>query len=345
MKTLVNRLLLVIAASMPFSCADNTLDFNPLDDNFPLQIVLDADEGGDLADAEDYSVEIQFEDRLPGVELPNQSIILHYEITDTEKDMIDAVVIDEVVYEVELNDCVYERELSFTAAADGLSGTITLAPDADLETVPESFEVVFTLPGLDETEGSFTFTITSIDAPANVLLGAPVNFEYEVLDNDAAGEWELELTTEEEFEAFQEVFGSLYPGLEDLSFSDITGKVYAEFEYEEMTLVLELTETEEVTECEDGETETETENKVLELEAEYEAEDGELALEGSHFILSDDGEIKDELDYFADAAYSYNEIDETMAITFLRVVDEDNFKEGEELFASTGGITFLFVRN
>ena len=97
---------------------------------------------------------------------------------------------------------------------------------------------------------------------------------------------------------------------------------------------------EEETICEDGE--ADNENKQLEIEAEYEAEDGELILEGSHLIFNeDDGEVEDELDFKVIAVYALNEVDESISITFQKIIDEDNYEEGEELFAATRVFTFI----
>jgi hypothetical protein len=335
------RYTLLLLVLIGTSCVENDLDVYPNDENFPLQLVLDADEGADLPDAEDYDLEVTFADHIG--ELPGQSLTMRYSIDDLEGDMPGAVVIDKVVYEYEDDDCVFERELAFTAEGEGTSGTITLHVDEDLGTVPETFEIVFSLPGEDETEGGFSFTLSELSGGNNVILGAPVSFEYEVLDTDIAGEWKLEIATEEEFEQFKVVFASLSSELEELLFEDITGEITAEFEFGEMKFVVELAEEEEVTTCEDGETEVEMEHLEIEIEADYDAEDGELAMEGSHFILGDDGEIENELDYQIEAAYVVDS--DKLTITFLKVVDEDSFKEGEELFASEEGNTFIFEKD
>ena len=325
------------------ACVDNSLDETPLDDNFPLQLILDTDEGADLADAEDYKVEIKFADYMPGTKLPGTPITLDYVIEDLEGTMAGAVAVDKVIYELEMDDCTYERELTFTAAANGLSGTITIAPDADLGTLPEAFEVVFTLPGADDIEGSFKVVFSNLKTTENVVLGSPREFEYEVLDNDVAGEWELELSTPEDFEQFKALLGTVNPDLAALAFEDITGKVKAEFEFKEMKFEIELVETETVTECENGETETETENKVLEIEADYDAEDGELKLEGSHIIIGDNGNVEDERDFIVAAEYEHN--GDALVIHFISIVDEDNFAEGEELFHNDKGIRFTFIKD
>ncbi|MEJ1237326.1 hypothetical protein WBG78_04295 [Chryseolinea sp. T2] len=337
----LSRYTFLLFVVLGWSCVENDLDVYPNDENFPLQLVLDADEGADLADAEDYGLEVAFADHIG--DLPGQALTLHYVIEDLEEDMAGSVMIEKVIYEYEDDDCVFERELEFSAEGEGTSGTITLHVDEDLKTVPESFEIVFKLPGKENTEGSFSFTLSDLSGGDNVILGAPLTFEYEVLDSDVAGEWKLELDSEEAFEKFKAVFGPLNSSLEELSFEDITGEVTAEFEFGEMKFVVELAEEEEVITCEDGETETEMEHLEIEIEADYEAEDGELSFEGSHFILGDDGEVEDELDFQIEATYDV--ATETMTISFLKVIDEDHFEDGDELYAEEGGAIFTFEKD
>jgi hypothetical protein len=344
MKNYIPKIFLLLALASMVRCADNSFEDYPKDDEFPFQLILDSEAGSELADAEDLNVEIKLADYLPDRKLPNRPVTLKYSITDLEGDMIGNVVIDKIVYEVELNDCTYEREIEFTSDANGLTGTINITADDDLGSIPESFEIIFTLPGLDETEGEFKVEFFDLQSSENIQLGFPNVYEYEVLDNDIAGEWETELMSSEEFDNFKAVFGSISPELEKLKFEDITGKVKAEFEFEEMKFVLELTETEEITTCEDGESETEIENKVIEIETEYDAEDGEIKFEGTHITLNDEGLTKNELDFIMEAAYTNNP-DETVTYSFFSVIDGDNFSEGEELFRNDDGISFTFVKD
>lgn len=323
-------------------CADNTLSENPEDENFPFQLVLDTDEGEDLPDAEDYSVEIKFADYLPEQDFPGTTVILQYAITDLEEDMAGNVAIDEVVYEVELSDCVYTRNLTFTTNGDG-TGTITLAVDDDLGTVPEAFEVVFSLPGTDDTAGSFVFAIESIETEANLILGYPRTFAYEVLDNEVAGEWILTIADEATWENFKSVWGTVSPDLDAVAWADITGEVAVEFEFEEMKIVVALNETETETTCEDGEEETEENHIEIEIEADYDAEDGALELEGSYEVIGDDGEVADELDFITTASYGL--AGDQLTITFTSVIDEDHYAAGDELYASTAGLSFVFVKD
>lgn len=344
MKNNIAKFFLLISLSSVLGCADNSFDEYPMDDNFPLQLVLDSEEGADLPDAEDASVEIQLADFLPGSKLPATPISLNYTITDLEGDMVGNVLLDKVVYEVEMDDCMYEREFDFQSGGDGLTGTIYIVPDAELGSIPESFEVIFTLPGLDETEGQFKVIFSNLQSSENIILGFPREFKYEVLDNDVAGEWETEIASNDAFENFKAIFGPINSELQELSFEDITGKVKAEFEFEEMKFILELTETSEIVSCEDGETETEIVNKEIEIEVEYDADEGEIEFEGSHLIANDEGLVEDELDFIIEATYMLND-DESATITFFSVVDEDHFSEGEELFRSEPGFSFTFEKD
>jgi hypothetical protein len=337
MKKLVYSLLFV---GLLAGCVDNTLEVEPLDDNFPFQLVVDGDEGGDLPDAEDFGITIQFADYLPDLELPAGTITLDYLIKEVSDDMVGVVAIDKIVYEVEIDDCVYERELAFTASPDKLSGTLTLVPDADLGTVPAEFEIVLVLPGLDDTEGGFVIEFSNLQTNANLLLGSPRTFEYSVLDNDVAGEWALTMADKDAFEQFKEVFGPLNAELESLSFEDITGKVTAVFEFGEMKFEIELVETEEVSECSEGETETEVVNKVIEIEAEYDAEDGAIEWEGSHEITDDEGLVEDELDFLIEGEYEKDGA--LLTLKFMKLIDEDSYEEGDELFFSEEGYSFIF---
>ncbi len=343
MKRIFYKVYLLTLTVLILGCADNTLEEEPKDDNFPFQLVLDADEGAALPDEEEYDVELKFADHLSHLSLPASTIFLDYNITDIEGDMAGTVIVDKIVYEVEIDDCVYERELLFVASADGLSGTIEIAPDVDLGSVPEAFELIFLLPALEETEGSFKVEFSNLVTDSNLLLGSPNVFEYSVLDSDVAGEWEMEIKTEDEFEKFKEVFAPLNPTISELTFEDITGTLEAEFEFEEMTFTLELVETEEVVTCEDGEEETEIVNKVIEIEAEYDADDGEIEFEGSHEIVNDEGIVEEELDFIMKA--EYEEPTDILSITFFSVIDEDHFEDGDELFISEDGTVLSFEKD
>lgn len=319
--SIMSKSLMLASLLVVFACADNSLDVEPLSQDYPLRLVLGTDEGGELPDAEDYGLDIQFADFVG--DLPAATVTVDYEISDLTDDMINKVSIDEIIVEVEDE----EYKLDFTASVDGLTGTITLnLPDG---TLPEEFEVVFRLPGEEGiffASGSFKFSLSNLQAGnANIILGTPYEFEYEVLDHELAGSWKMEIYSEDDFNSFKEIFGPLNADLDALEFSDvITGEaieVVFEFQYEEMNITLVYIN-------QDGE---ETE---IEIESEYDFDEGELELEGSHVILGDDGEPEDELDFLISAGYSIT--GDILTIEFLKVIDEDNFEEGEELYAGTG---------
>lgn len=314
----INHIITCAGLALLSACALNAPDTQAEYTGFPLRLQID-EEGADLPDAEDYGIEISFADYLG--DLPANAIVLTYSL-EGSGDFAN-VAIDEILYEYEDDDCVWEREISFTA------NTITIPVDPDMGTVPEAFEIVvaFNLAGDEAADGGFELVITGIESADGVLFSAANTFEYEILDNDLAGEWVTEITDEATFAAFQEVFAGLLPDLAEVALADLTGEIKLEFAFEEMVLAIELNEEEEVTECENGETETEMEHLVIELEADYDAEDGELELEGSHF--TDEGE---ELDFIIEASYEILNDDE-VRITFTRVINEDQYEEGDELYA------------
>jgi hypothetical protein len=298
-------------------------------ENYPFRLEMDQ-EGADLADAEDFGAEISFADYLG--DLPGTPIVLTYELSGKED--FSNVAIDEIIYEYEDDDeCVFERTVDFTAS------TITIPVDSDLGTVPESIEVVFAfnLTGDEAQDGGFEFVITGLQSDANVLFNDVSTFEYGILDNDAAGAWTLSVENADEFNAFKEVFAPVSADLSELQFEDITGEIAFEFEFEEVKIVVELNETEEVTVCEEGVESSEIENVIVEIEAEYEAEEGELVFEGSYF--TEDGE---ELDFILETEYTFD-LSGNLSITFLSLIDEDDFEEGEELY--TGSVSINIARD
>jgi hypothetical protein len=313
-------ILLLTAALSLLACNALEPEVVPNDDNYPFRLLLDEDEGADLPDAEDYGVEITFADYLG--ELPTQEFELTYEIKDASGSFVGAVEIDEVLYTVEIDDCEYERELSFT------SSSILVAVDPELGTVPEAFEVVLTLPGLDDTEGGFVFEVTGISGIANVLLNETMVFEYEVLENDLAGEWVATLDAAT-LTALQDIFGPVSYDLTQLDLSETAGELVVEFDFAEMKLEIELLSEEEV--CEEGDTEMEAE--VLEVEAEYGAEAGEFELEGSYWVTEDDGTEVEELDFIYDGTYTLD--GDQLTLTFLTGIGEDNFETGDELYSNS----------
>jgi hypothetical protein len=325
----INKVICISLAAFAFSCADNNLERNIEDDTFNFQLITDEEEGGDLASAEDYGVEITFADYIG--ELPSSAFTLTYSLSGD--DDFENVEIDKVVYEVETDDCTFERELDFNPTTK----TIQVVVDQDLGTIPESFEVVVVLPGTDGAEGTFEFKIESVSNNEQVVIGFPNTFEYEVLSEDESGEWIYQFDNEADFNRFKETWNLIFPELGEVSYADIAGEVVLEFGFKTIQLEIELNETEEV--CEDGE--TDAENLTLELEADYEIEDGEIKIEGSYFVFGDDGEIEDELDYIIEGIVEFGEGSITLVIE--KIIDQDNFADGEELFS--GEVAFIFFRD
>ncbi len=316
---------LLLLGSLLASCALEEPETKIEDTNFPLRLQID-EEGAALADAEDYGIEIAFADYIG--DLPANEIVLTYSLVG-EDDFANAEI-DEILYEYEDGDCVFEREIDFT------SETITIPVDTDLGTVPAEFEitVAFNLAGSEAAEGGFAFEITEVQSADGVLFNQINAFEYEILENDAAGEWVLEFADEAAFESFKSVFGLVSTDLAEIEFSEIAGEVVFEFEFEEVKIEIELNEMEEVTVCEDGVPTIEEESLVIELEAEYEVEGGEITLEGSYF--NEDGE---ELDFIIEGEYA-TATDE-LTVTFKSVLDQDHYEEGDLLFEGESNFTLI----
>lgn len=328
MKKYISYLFLGLVGSMA-SCVDNDLDVYPKDADFPFRLILDTDKGGDLADAEDYGLEIKFADFIG--DLPSgATVTVDYEISDLTDDMIGAVEIDAIVYEIDDD----EFELEFTPSGDGLTGTITLN-DPTTNEIPEAFEVVFKLPGEEEVfyaSGSFKFSLSNLQSSSQaIVLGTPYEFEYEVVDHELAGSWEFEIDNEDDFDSFKEVFAPISYDLDQLDYADVLDgvlEIEMEFGFEEVKIVIVYLDL-------DGE------EVGIEVEGEYDFEDGELEIEGSHEIYGDDGELEDELDFIIESGFGID--GDELTVTFLKIIDEDNYEEGEELFV--GDQAFVFEQD
>ncbi len=331
-----NRLTYIVAALFALlglqSCAKNDLAENPKDANFPFRLVLDTDKGGDLPDAEDYGLEIKFADFIGT--LPRTPVSVDFEISDLTGDMVGAVEIDEIVYEDEEGE---EHSLDFTVRDGGRSGTIFLN-DPVTGIIPAEFEVVFKLPGEEGVffaTGSFRFALSNLQAGgANVVLGSPREFEYEVLDHELAGSWKFEIDDEEGLRTLKEAFGGLNADLRALGFSDVMPgepvEVEIEFEYEEVKLVIVYID-------------RSGEEAEIEIEGEYDFDDGEIKIEGSHLVFAKDGQIEGELDFVLEGAYHVS--GGVLTLRVIRIIDEDNYEPGEELLLKENGITFEFEKD
>ena len=323
----ISNIFFLITLLFTVACTDGEPEIEVMDENFPFRLQFGSEEGAALPNAEDYDVDIEFADYLD--DLPSEQIVLTYSLSG-EGDFA-GVTIDEILYEYEGEfqgvECVYEREIIF----DG--STITLPVDPDMGTVPEEFKIVlaFNLTGDEAADGSVEFEIAGLTTGADVLFNAITTFEYEILDNDLAGEWVAELNGESDFSNLVAALGTISSDLAALDFSEINAdlEVKFEFEFEEMKMEIELEEEEEVTECENGESETEMENLVVEIEAEYDAEDGEFELEGSYF-----NEDEEELDFLMTGEYT-KETDATITFTIINIINED----GDVLFDGSYSFT------
>jgi len=316
-----SKIYVLLALLVGVACTDSEPEIEINDTNFPFRLQFGNKEGADLPDAEDYDVEIEFADFLG--DLPSDKIVLTYSLSG-EGDFA-GIAIDEVAYEYEDEnlECVFIREASF----DG--NTITIPVDADLGTVPEKIEIVltFNLTGDEATEGTIEFEITDLTTNADVLFNAISTFEYEILDNDLAGEWVF-VFNESSYDEFVAVLGIVSTDLVELDKATINEdmEMVVEFEFEEMKFEIETTETE--SKCEDGE--TEDSEIAVEIEANYEAEDGEFEFEGEY--VNEDGEA---LDYLMTGEYTIDEETGNLTLTITKIINED----GDVIFDDTYALT------
>ncbi|GAA5033782.1 hypothetical protein GCM10011506_26510 [Marivirga lumbricoides] len=359
MKNLFNNIFLLgITCSFLTACVDEEFEYAQDAESEELFILaLDADEGGALESETDYGLEIAFQDYFG--KLPETEVIFSFELKDAEGLEIgpgdNQVHIKEVIYEID--DCT-EGELEFTFNADG-TGTITLKPSAEIG-MPEAFEIVFNLPFetvveegeeeekalLDddienEDDRGFVFEITGINSTNSFIALNPVSmFEFKVLDNEQiTAEWELNISDESVFNQFKEALSPISAELAALNYSELSA-IKFEFEFEELTIKIELNE-EEADECDP----TDFSNKEIEIEADFSAEDGELELEGSYFIFNDeDSEVEDKLDFILKAVYEINLEEETLTIKVQSLEDEDNFNDAA-FYNSDNAYTFILNRD
>jgi len=357
MKSIYYTLSIALSALLLLSaCNDEAPDVVPLDNDFPLRLELDADEGGTFAGETDYKIEIKFADFLG--DLPSENVTLNYQLKDlagfTLGEGDDQLHVKEVVFEID--DCT-EGEFAATFSPDG-SGTITFNP-ADAE----KFEVVLSLPFetviedgeeeevalndddvLNSDDRGFVFEITDISSTSGILFNQVREHEFALLDDEQVpGKYKLDITDEAVFTSFQELFAPFSPDLAALQFTDILEDdgervIEFEFDFEEVKMEIETNEME-ANECDPSELEA----VKVEVEGEYKAEDGELEIEGKYEEFEDDGEPKGEIDFIVTADFSLSEDTETLTITFTSAIDEDNFAPGEEHF--TGSLTFALSKD
>lgn len=325
------------------ACVDDQLVLPQDGENEELFILaLAADEGGTSEAETDFGLEIEFQDYFG--ELPEVEVVINFMIADLEGFNLgtsdDQLHIKEVIYEID--DC-NEGELDFTFNSDG-SGSITLSPDAEIGMI-EAFEIVFNLPfetvledGEEEdvalsdddvengVDRSFVFEITNISSDNEYIVFNPVRtFEFVLLDDETiATKWELDIEDPAVFENFKEALAPINSEMAKLNYDEVE-KITFEFEYEEMKIEIELVELEdEPDDCDPDD----FSNKVIAIEADYDAEDGELELEGSYLILNEEyGEPEDELDFILKALFSIDLAEERMVLTLQSLEDEDNFND------------------
>lgn len=302
MKKFINKTILVaIALLMLNSCYEQ--DLQPVtEEDFPLQILLDLNEGGAYESDDDFGLNVSFDGGVDEITDQNGEVItgspggtrgpastdlvVEFVIENLEGLTLGTdVTIDEVIYEID--DCT-EGSADFTFNNDG-TGTFTIPAGV------EEVEIVFALDDsaidndIENTEDKgFELTLTGIQgSPAGVLLNINNVFEYTVLDDEAVfNEWTLDHEDADLLNDFISTFSPVLEELEGLTSSEIDEIIF-EYGYSEVKILVVLTETEMVEEC----AETDEVNLELEIEGEFEVEDGEIEMvlenaDGDEFTYS-----------------------------------------------------------
>ncbi len=322
-KNIIIYLLMVFLLA---SCYDQ--EIQPVaEEDFPLQIVLDAIEGGTYESDDSYGLKVAFDEGIEEVTDEDGNVIagspggtrgpadtdltINFVIEDVEGlNLGSEVSIDEIIYEID--DCT-EGSASFTFNQDG-TGSFTMPQGV------EEIEIVFALDDasidndIENTEDKgFKFRLTGIDgSPENVLLNINNEFEYAVLDDEAIyNEWVLDHTNSDLLNKFLTALAPVNEDLEALEAADIDEIIF-EYGFEEVKIVVVLTETEMVTEC----GETEEENLELEIEGEFSAEDDEIEMT----LENEDGD-----EFIYTGTYTIDLQDPlTFTLTFAGVDEDDN---------------------
>lgn len=306
MKNILKISLIFLFTILMSGCYEQ--DLQPVtEEDFPLQILLDANEGGTYESEDSYGLKVTFDGSVDEVVNENGEVIagspggtrgpaatdlvVEFMIENLEGLNLGAdLAIDEVIYEID--DCT-EGSAAFTLNNDG-SGTFTIPAGV------EEVEIVFSLDDavidndIENTEDKgFEMMLTGIQgAPEDVLLNINNVFEYSVLDDESVfNEWIMDHTNAGLLDNFIALFSPVSEDLESLTAADIEEVIF-EYGYEEVKIVVVLAETEMVEEC----GETEEENLELEIEGEFEAEEGEIEMvlenaDGDEFTYSGDYEV------------------------------------------------------
>ncbi len=241
-------------------------------ENLPLQIVLDADEDGNVEDDDKAEIAFTFTDKIDptGVELGgitqtlSAPVLVKCQITDIEGFDNLADYIKEIKAVYEIDDCT-EMDVDVTANLN--TGEFSFYFPAGVEELVIEVELdedLFDDDAVSEDRG-FVVEVLGIEAASeNVVINTATKFEYKVLDDELIfGEYELELN-DDNLAKVKELFAGVNEDLAETLIAAIDA-IEMEVSLEDVEFKIVLVEEEE-DECEAGE----FDNVEIEIEGELE---------------------------------------------------------------------------
>jgi len=338
MKKLNKHLFIAVGIAVLASCTRRDEDVvEPISvEDFPQVILLDDEGDGDLEDEDKMSFKVTLLDRvdpsgqdLGGVIVPLQSdAVVNFSIVDLEgfSTLSNYILGGEAFYEIDDCETSADQNIDLMFTLDPVLGTGSFIFPADVEEVEVEMELdpaLFDDGSFNMDGRGFTLELEFLNTSENVRVNTDINFQYEVLDDEAIyGAWELDHTDSALFEKFKGLFSPIEEDLNGLEAADVD-KIEIEFKYDEMEIVIELVETEMVDDCGT----IETENKVIEIAMDYDdLESGELSGDASF-----EGEVEQDNGSELEFSYegSFDIAASTLTLTLAGEFDGDEIDEAE----------------
>ncbi len=280
-------------------------------EDMPVQIVLDADEDGNVEDDDKATMAFTFTDRMDptGEEIGgitptlSQPATITCMIKDPEgfSNLGDYILDIKALYEID--DCT---EADITVTYDLSTGEFSFEFPAGVEEVEVEFELddaLFDDDVVSDDRGFVVEVLGLSNTSDKVVINTDTEFEYKVLDDELIfGEYELDLT-QQNLNMLKTLFGAVNEDLADLDLTDIDA-FEMEVSLEDIEFKTVLIE-EEADECDpadfgnvevsvEGEFEELTDDELtgeIEFIVELEADNGaveEFTYKGSFEINGDD---------------------------------------------------------
>ena len=287
MRTLI---YLFFALMLVSACEKKNDDLvHPLvEQDFP-QILLCADEGdGELEDEDKFSFKITLADRvdptgkeLGGKIVPlDKDVTVHFEVSSFEgfTSLPDYLLAAKAFYEID--DCTTSEDqgidLKLVFNRSTGKGSVTFPKGVEeIEIAFETNDQLFDDNLFNASDRKLEIRLTSVDAQgAKVVVNEQLTFEYRVLDDEGIyGEYELDISNQQQFDHYIELFGLVNHEIKGLRKSDVK-EIKIEFQYGEFKAIVVLNQTRNVAEC----GKVEVENIEIEIEGDLEElEDDKLS--------------------------------------------------------------------